>query len=127
VHFTEDKPSGNYIINEYSKNTVTINNECYQKSLYLSADTFIQQIPLQHSSELTLEAIAFIIDLKPELVILGSGKTLQFPPASIVAHFANNRIGFETMDHSAACRTYAVLNAEHRDVGALLLIDKVSL
>lgn len=123
MHFTEDKPSGNYIINEYSKNTVTINKECYENSLYLSPNTFIEQVPLQHSSELTLQAISFITDLKPEIVILGSGEKLQFPPASIIAHFANNKIGFETMDHSAACRTFAVLNAEHRDVGLLLLIS----
>ena len=123
MHFTEDKPSGNYIINGYSKNTVTINNECYEKSLYLSPNTFIEQVPLQHSSELSLQAINFITDLKPEIVILGSGKTLQFPPASIIAHFANNNIGFETMDHSAACRTYAVLSAEQREVGLLLLIN----
>ncbi len=123
MHFTEDKPSGNYIINDYSENTVTINNECYEKSLYISANTFIEQVPLQHSSDLTLQTIKFIIDLNPELVILGSGKTLQFPPASIIAHFASNSIGFETMDYSAACRTYATLSAEYRDVGALLLID----
>ena len=123
MHFTEDKPSGNYIINGYSKNTVTINNECYEKSLYLSPNTFIEQVPLRHSSDLSLQAINFITDLKPEIVILGSGKTLQFPPASIIAHFANNKIGFETMDHSAACRTYAVLSAEQREVGLLLLIN----
>jgi len=123
MHFTEDKPSGNYIINEYSKNTVTINNECYEKSLYLSPNTFIEHVPLQHSSDLTLQAINFVIELAPEIVILGSGGTLQFPPASIVAHFADNNIGFETMDHSAACRTYSVLSAEHRDVGLLLLIS----
>ncbi len=123
MHFTEDKPAGNYIINEYSKNTVTINRECYEKSLYLSANTFIEQIPLRLSSDLTPDAIKFILDLTPELVILGSGQSLQFPPASIIAHFANNNIGFETMDHSAACRTYAVLNAEQRDVGMLLLMN----
>jgi uncharacterized protein len=123
VHFTEDKPSGNYIINEYSKNTVTINNQCYEKSLYLSPNTFIEHVSLRHSSDLTLESIKFITDLTPELVILGSGISLQFPPASVIAQFASNGIGFEAMDHSAACRTYAVVSAEQRDVGLLLLID----
>lgn len=123
MHFTEDKPSGNYIINEYSKNTVTINNQCYGKSLYLSPNTFIEQVSLRHSSDLTVESIKFITDLTPELVILGSGISLQFPPASIIAHFATKGIGFEAMDHSAACRTYAVVSAEQRDVGLLLLID----
>ncbi|MFK7794335.1 MAG: Mth938-like domain-containing protein [Gammaproteobacteria bacterium] len=123
MHFTEDKPSGNYIINEYSENTVTINSQCYEKSLYLSPNTFIESIPLSQSANLNLESIQFIIDLKPELVILGSGMSLQFPPALVIAHFASNKIGFEAMDHSAACRTYAVLSSEQRDVGMLLLID----
>ena len=123
MHFTEDKPSGNYIINEYSENSVTINNQCYGKSLYLSPNTLIQSISVTHSDELTLESIQFIIELKPELVILGSGLSFQFPPAFIIAHFASNGIGFEAMDHSAACRTYAVLSAEQRDVGMLLLMD----
>ena len=123
MHFTEDKPSGNYIINEYSRNSVTINGQCYENSLYLSPNTFIQRVQLKLSSKLTLEAVNFIIDLKPEIVILGSGNTLQFPPPAIIAHFASNKIGFETMDHSAACRTFAVLNAEQRDVGLLLLIN----
>ncbi len=123
MHFTEDKPSGNYIINEYSENTVTINRQCYGKSLYLSPNTFIDSVPIKHSADLTIQSIQFIIELKPELVILGSGIAFQFPPASIIAHFASNKIGFEAMDHSAACRTYAVLSAEQRDVGMLLLID----
>ena len=123
MHFTEDKPSGNYIINEYSINTVTINNQSYGNSLYLSPNTLIEQVPLKQSSELTIEAIQFIIELSPELVILGSGSSLCFPPAAIIAHFASNNIGFETMDHSAACRTYAVLSAEQREVGMLLLIN----
>lgn len=123
MHFTEDKPSGNYIINEYSENTVTINRQCYEKSLYLSPNTFIESVPVRHSADLTIESIKFIVELKPEIVILGSGTTFQFPPASIIAHFASNNIGFEAMDHSAACRTYAVVSAEQRDVGMLLLID----
>ena len=123
MHFTEDKPSGNYIINEYTKNSVTINKQCYEKSLYLSPDALIDEIPFKVSSELNIEAIQFITDLKPELVILGSGNTLQFPEASVIAHFADCEIGFEVMDHSAACRTFAILSSEQRHVGALLLLD----
>jgi uncharacterized protein len=34
------------------------------------------------------------------------------------------RLGFETMDTEAACRTYNILAGEGRPVGALLLLPK---
>lgn len=123
MHFTEDKPAGNYIINEYSKNSVTINQHCYESSLYISPNTLIEDIQQVSSSQLTQNAVEFIVDLAPEIVLLGSGESLVFPEAAIIAYFAQHNIGFETMDHAAACRTYSVLSAEHRNVGALLLLD----
>ena len=123
MHFTEDKPAGNYIINEYSKNSVTINHQCYKSSLYLSPNSLIDDIGQVSSGELTQDAVKFIVDLKPEVVILGCGDIMEFPDAKVVAYFAEHKIGFEAMDHAAACRTYSVLCAEHRDVGALLLLN----
>ena len=123
MHFTEDKPAGNYIINEYSKNSVTINQHCYRSSLYLSANSLIDDIDFVASSQLTQNAVEFIIQLAPEIVILGTGEVLEFPDASVIAYFAQHKIGFETMDHAAACRTYSVLSAEQRNVGTLLLLN----
>ena len=123
MHFTEDKPAGNYIINEYSKNSVTINQHCYSSSLYISPNTLIDDFQYTSSSQLTQSTVEFIIDLSPEIVILGSGDTLEFPDAAIIAYFAQHNIGFEVMDHAAACRTYSVLSAEHGNVGALLLLN----
>ena len=123
MHFTEDKPAGNYIINEYSKNSVTINHQCYKSSLYLSPNSLIDDIEQVSSAELTQETVKFIVDLKPEVIILGCGDRMEFPDAEVVAYFAEQNIGFEAMDHAAACRTYSVLSAEHRNVGALLLLN----
>ena len=123
MHFTEDKPAGNYIINEYSKNSVVINQRSYKSSLYLSAEQLIEDINYTHCSQLSPHAVEFIIELAPEIVILGSGDRLEFPPANVIAYFAQHNIGFETMDHAAACRTYSVLSAEQRHVGALFLLN----
>ena len=123
MHFTEDKPAGNYIINEYSKNSVSINQHCYKASLYVSPNTLITDIDHTSSTQLTQQAVDFIVNLNPEIVILGCGETFQFPDASVIAYFSQHNIGFEAMDHSAACRTYSVLSAEQREVGALLLLD----
>jgi len=58
-----------------------------------------------------------------ELVILGSGAKLRFAQPSLYRGLIESRIGIETMDLGAACRTYNVLAAEGRSVLAALLIE----
>lgn len=59
----------------------------------------------------------------PELVIFGSGKRIRFAPPHLLRNLMARRIGIETMDTSAACRTYNVLAGESRKVVAALLLD----
>ena len=61
--------------------------------------------------------------LQPELVIFGSGSALRFPPPRLQRALMQARIGLETMDTLAACRTYNILAGEARHVLAVLLID----
>ena len=56
-------------------------------------------------------------------MIFGSGQRLRFPPPALIRPLIERRIGVETMDTAAACRTYNVLAAEHRAVAAALLIE----
>ncbi len=55
------------------------------------------------------------------LLILGTGRTHEQPPASVRRALADARLALETMDTGAACRTYNVLLAEGRSVGAALV------
>ena len=64
-----------------------------------------------------------LADMKPELVIFGSGTRLRFPPPAFLRGLMDQRIGLETMDTLAACRTYNILAGEGRHVVAALLID----
>ena len=52
----------------------------------------------------------------PEVVIFGSGSRLRFPHPRLTAQLAKQRIGVETMDFGAACRTYNILMSEGRRV-----------
>ena len=63
-----------------------------------------------------------ILAFKPEIVIFGSGARLQFVAPALLRALIDSRIGVETMDTAAACRTYNVLAAEKRKVLAALLI-----
>ena len=70
-----------------------------------------------------LEAAHFdaVLALKPELVIFGSGARLRFVAPALYRSLIEARIGLETMDTAAACRTYNVLASEGRSVVAALL------
>jgi uncharacterized protein len=59
----------------------------------------------------------------PELLVLGSGKRLRFVAPALMRCLIERRIGVETMDTPAACRTYNILAAEGRKVMAALLVE----
>ncbi len=73
--------------------------------------------------DLTENHFALLAQTKPELVIFGSGTRLRFAPAAFMRALMKSRIGIETMDTLAACRTYNVLAGEGRQVIAALLIE----
>ncbi len=60
---------------------------------------------------------------QPELVIFGSGQRLRFVAPALLRGLIERRIGVETMDTAAACRTYNVLAAEGRTVVAALIVE----
>ena len=64
-----------------------------------------------------------IAALRPELVIFGSGSRLRFVPPAFLSSLMGLRIGIETMDTLAACRTYNILAGEGRHVIAALIIE----
>ncbi|KPJ87724.1 MAG: hypothetical protein AMJ53_17720 [Gammaproteobacteria bacterium SG8_11] len=79
--------------------------------------------PPQKIAELTERHLQAVIDLQPELVLLGTGKSLEFPSPSITQSLFTKGIGVEIMDTAAACRTYNVLMHEGRKVVAALIVN----
>lgn len=76
--------------------------------------------------QLTAGHFALLTASQPELVIFGSGARLRFPPPAFLRSLMEQRIGIETMDTLAACRTYNILAGEDRRVIAALLIETES-
>ena len=73
--------------------------------------------------DLTQAHFAQLAESQPELVIFGSGSRIRFAPPALLQVLMQKRIGIETMDTLAACRTYNVLAGEGRRVMAALLIE----
>lgn len=73
--------------------------------------------------DLTAAHFDRLAETRPELVIFGSGARLRFPPPAFLRSLMAARIGVETMDTLAACRTYNILAGEGRNVVTALLIE----
>lgn len=109
-------------ITGHDDGSVSVNNQPIYHALIVTPDKIIDPWQIADFSTLSVIDFAHLLDLKPELVIFGSGKTFRFPDPRIMAAFAQARTGFEVMDTAAACRTYNVLAGEGRNVAAALLV-----
>ncbi|HJU30991.1 MAG TPA: MTH938/NDUFAF3 family protein [Hyphomicrobiaceae bacterium] len=74
-------------------------------------------------ADITAPALAAALAEKDALgvLLLGTGQRQVFPASDVREAFAAAGIALEAMDTGAACRTYNVLLAEGRPVGAALL------
>jgi uncharacterized protein len=79
---------------------------------------------VEDQTELSVEHFAKLAALKPELVIIGTGKQQLFLKPNLLQPLIQAKIGFEMMDSQAACRTYNILMSEGRKVLAAILLEK---
>ncbi len=112
----------NYIIRSYDTGELVVNEYRHTSSVIVTPQQIIGEWPPQLFEDLTPEHFHPLADLKPQLVILGTGATQQFPDPALYATLVEMNIGIEIMTTPAACRTYNVLVAEGRKVAAALLL-----
>ena len=122
MKFTLADEGDNYIIRSYDKGEVLINEYRHSNSVIVTPKQLIGNWPPQTFEQLTPEHFIAIADLKPQLVILGTGDTQQFPDPILYAMLLDQGIGVEVMATPAACRTYNILVAEGRKVAAALIL-----
>jgi uncharacterized protein len=108
----------------YGPGWLAINGEKHHSSLLITSAGMRTAIAARRPTELSEADFAELADWPVELVIYGSGRRLCFPPAAWLAPLMAKRLGFETMDTEAACRTYNILAGEGRPVGAVLLLPE---
>ena len=117
-----DNPTGQNRFTGYGSGYVTVNQQRYERSLVVTPERIIQDWPATHFKLLAASHFEFLLALKPEIVLLGTGATLRFPPPALSRCLSAARIGLEVMDTNAACRTYNILAAEGRNVATAILL-----
>ncbi len=122
MKFDLDHGIGRNSIHAYGPGQVTVGEMVHTASLIVTPDRLILDWPPHTLDDLTAAHIHVIAALKPEVVLLGTGRRLRFPPTAVLAALIEAGIGYEVMDTGAACRTFNVLAAEGRRVAAALLM-----
>ena len=136
MQFNQELNRGSYTIRSYSagKISITVPVEQIQdetdsaaieeltQSFIMTPSQLIRNWPPQSVDKISADHLEIIADLKPEVLLIGTGDTLTFPDMKLTHPLMEQGIGVEVMDTAAACRTYNVLMHEMRKVALALVV-----
>ena len=117
----DSRLSGRNMIDSYSAEGVLIRETLYRDSLIVSPDRIVGDWAPRALEELDRGHFTQILEMSPEIILLGTGARLSFPDEELLAPMLRKGIGVEVMDTGAACRAYNFIAAEGRIVVAALL------
>jgi uncharacterized protein len=108
----------------YGPGFIEVNKERHQGHLLLMPDAPARAWPATTFEALRAEDFDALLDERPEVVLLGTGRRQRFPHPRLTAALARAGVGLEVMDTAAACRTYNILMSEGRRVLAAFLQEQ---
>jgi uncharacterized protein len=118
-----DQLPGTNVLTRHGPGELWVGNTKFSHSLLVPWQGTVLPWRPNVPDDLTEADFEAVLALKPELVIFGSGTRLRFVSPALIRCLIDRRIGVETMDTGAACRTYNVLATEGRSVVAALLMQ----
>ncbi len=123
MQLTEHRNERELFVRHADADSVTVVDRKFQRSLIVTADRVVEDFPAHNVAGLDAAAIAGVLALQPEVVLLGTGSRAIFPSQAVLAEFLKRGIGLETMDNAAVARTFNVLVGEGRRAAAVFLIE----
>jgi len=113
-------------ISGYGPGWVGVDGEKITHSVIISSGGERIAWDLERFEDIGARHFAQLAEVQAEVVIFGSGSRIRFPQAAWLKPLMAKRIGIETMDTAAACRTYNILAQEGRSVAVALLLEQVA-
>lgn len=117
-----DSHAPGHVIRGYERGRILVDDQVLTRSCVLTPERLLRDWPPQRMAELEAAHLELVAALAPEVVLLGSGARLLWPPAGLLAALAARGIAVEVMDTGAACRSYSILQSERRRVAAALMM-----
>lgn len=115
MHFHENKAAGCYI-KAYEEGQLFINDQIYTTPIIIFQDQLHQDLLPAQFDQLAIEHVKALIQLNPELILLGTGERQQFLEHELLAPFSHKKIGIEVMNTLSAARTFNLLREDGRKV-----------
>jgi uncharacterized protein len=122
MHLTLENPDFRYYLRGVNADGVLVNERRLSASFIVSPLVLVEDWRPRSIADLRPEDLEPLLQLNPSVVLLGSGASLRFPTAAVMAACLTRGIGIEVMDNAAAARTFDVLAAESRKVVAGFLL-----
>ena len=110
------------LITGYGADFIEINRQRHTQNVLVLANSVFEGWHTGKFEDLIEASFNQILELKPEVVLLGTGETHRFLHPKIVRNLTENGIPLECMTTAAACRTYNMLMSEGRNVAAALIL-----
>ena len=106
----------------YSDYWFKLEDRIVQKNIVISKDRIDEDFLTDNFQDFTLKHLRKLISWQPEIILIGSGKSSNFPNKQWQDYTNNRDIGLEVMDTGAACRSYNLLVDDNRNVIACLFL-----
>lgn len=127
MKFQPDHLDGVNAVARLEPGKIWIHQTLFEASVLVPWVGAVAPWPIDQVGQLRAEHFDQMLAFEPELVIFGSGTLQQFVSPQLYRSLIERRIGIETMDTAAACRTFNVLVNEGRKVlGALMLNNRAN-
>lgn len=120
------RPGEHHYIHSVSVDGIRVVDQICTGSIIVSASRLITDWPVTDPAEITAEHIGQILDLEPEIVLIGTGKRQVFLEPVMLMLFYQQPVGVEVMSTRAACDTFNILVSEGRNVVAGLMQAGIS-
>jgi len=121
MDLTLQNPGDHLFIRAISDEGIQIGEDWYNEPLIVSTQKMIRGWTLYDQGKISKSLLNPVLDLEPDILLLGTGDKQCFPLAENLIPFYGRGIGVEVMTTPAACRTFNVLALEERRVVAALL------
>ena len=106
----------------YGEGYVLVNGVRHELNLLVVPDSPVAAWAVQDPWAMSAEQVSHLAGLDAEVLLIGTGPRLRFPPPKLLQPLFQAGIGVEIMDTPAACRTYNILMGEGRKVVAALIL-----
>ncbi len=121
MKFQPDRPETGNFIARWDPQGIWVGPQCWSGPVVVPWAGDITSWALERWDDLDVRHFEPLLALRPELVIVGSGARHRFVLPRHAQHLIGAGIGVESMDSTAACRTFNVLVSEGRRVVAALM------